>query len=303
MSSALEQWKFRDRLVSAITDDGSYRIAIVQADRVCKVAQEKHVLHPLESLILSELMVCAFLASAHLKGEERIILRLESPIGYVKQALAEVNAVGEARGYIHTRDIIEENMDKQKPLWNSIADCLLHFTKILYNNATPVTGTVEVVNSSLAETLAHYYSISEQTQSAVRISATVDMEFHIQHAMGLLVQKMPNAETRHDEQLEMNILQTPSFTELSSQGYQLDTMLELFLRGYPYKELWRRPIDFFCRCSKEKFMQKLYLLNRNDLVSMQEQGPQELVCQYCSARYIIEGTEFALLIREQDERN
>lgn len=303
MSSPLEQLKFRDRMISVMTNDGAYRIAIVKADEVCRTAQKNHSYNPLETLILSELMVCALLVSAHLKGEERIILRLDSPIGYVKQALAEVNATGEVRGYIHTRDIIEENLDKSRPLWNSIADCLLHSTKILYNNASPVTGTVEVINSSLAETLAHYFSVSEQTASAARISVTLAGDFHIQHAMGYLIQKMPGADGQGDNHLEKNLLLTPSFSELLDQGYYLDDMLKILLRGYPYSESWRRAVDFFCRCSKEKFMEKLLLLNRDDLLSMQSHGTQELVCQYCSATYHVAPEELAKLIAEKDKRN
>ena len=58
-------------------------------------------------------------------------------------------------------------------------------------------------------------------------------------------------------------------------------------------------LDFFCRCSKESFIQKLSLLNLEELKEMQHLHQTELVCQYCNAHYYLDEEELENIITQK----
>jgi molecular chaperone Hsp33 len=62
-------------------------------------------------------------------------------------------------------------------------------------------------------------------------------------------------------------------------------------------------LDFFCRCSKESFMQKLIALGQDELKDMQEKGNNELVCRYCNKKYTLDDNDFESLFVELNSMN
>ena len=63
------------------------------------------------------------------------------------------------------------------------------------------------------------------------------------------------------------------------------------------KELNRQLVDFFCRCSRERFIDALALLNIEDLKEMEGEG-QEISCHYCNNREFISKEEITKIIQE-----
>lgn len=61
------------------------------------------------------------------------------------------------------------------------------------------------------------------------------------------------------------------------------------------KELSRQLVDFFCRCTKDRFLNALSMLNYEDLKEMKGES-QEIVCQYCNNKENISKEEIAELI-------
>ena len=56
------------------------------------------------------------------------------------------------------------------------------------------------------------------------------------------------------------------------------------------------PIDFFCRCSMDRFKEILLTLGVSEIRDMESSGQNELVCQYCSKKYHLEPTDFMEII-------
>ena len=57
-------------------------------------------------------------------------------------------------------------------------------------------------------------------------------------------------------------------------------------------------VDFFCRCSKDSFKSKLITLGTKELISMQKEGHDKLVCQYCNSEYKLDDEDFEQIIEE-----
>ncbi|MDG5768239.1 Hsp33 family molecular chaperone HslO [Balneolales bacterium ANBcel1] len=276
-----EKILYRDRLLTAITDDGHYRIAIVKSTNLVRTAKKNHNLSLLSTVLLGRTLTGALLLASGMKGEERIQLRLEGngPAGAV---IAEASSHGEVRGYTLRPDA-ELDLANNEKLGDGIGIGLMSVSRILYNKARPVVGTVELVRGNVNEDLAFYLLQSEQIPSAVSLDVSIDGKGEVAQAGGVLIQAMPGADKEKTHQLEENIRSMPQIGRQLESGY-LDEVLDTVAGGIAVRELSRYPVDFFCRCSKNRFKRSLMLLDPEELLKMEGDG-EEMVCHYCGERY------------------
>jgi molecular chaperone Hsp33 len=64
---------------------------------------------------------------------------------------------------------------------------------------------------------------------------------------------------------------------------------------FEYTVIDSTQVDFFCRCSKDKFINSLVTFPHKMIVEMEENNENELVCQYCNAHYNLEKEDFEKL--------
>ncbi|MEX0681632.1 MAG: Hsp33 family molecular chaperone HslO [Balneolales bacterium] len=289
-----QRFLHRDRLLRAVTRDGNYRISIAKTTNLVRTARKKHNLSLLASILLGRALTGTILMAANLKGEERIQLKLEGngPIGAV---ITEATGHGEVRGYVVHPEAELDLLNDDK-LGDGIGIGVLSVSKILYNKARPVTGTVALARGNVNEDLAHYFLQSEQIPSAVSIDVGLDDQGEISEAGGVLVQAMPGATRDQTEQLEENIRTMPLLSKQFASGY-LGEVLKTVSGNIDVKELARYPIDFFCRCSRARFKNSLALVNPEELLAMQGKT-EELVCHYCGERYEITPEELKEIIQK-----
>ncbi len=51
-------------------------------------------------------------------------------------------------------------------------------------------------------------------------------------------------------------------------------------------------MDFFCRCSKENFKSILLGLGKEVVADMKKQGQNELVCNFCNKKHLLDDKDF-----------
>ena len=277
----------RDRLLRAIGKNGHFRISVIKTTEIVRTAREKHGLSMLTSVLLGRTLTGALLLASNLKGEERIQIRMEGA-GPVRAVTAEATSNGEVRGYV-SRPQAELDFQEQNSLGDGIGVGVMTVSKSLYNRSRPVSGTVALVRGNVNEDLAHYLLQSEQIPSAVSMDVAVDEQGVVSEAGGVLVQAMPGASRKEIERLEENIRNMPVVGHQLAGRYLEDVLSEVS-KGLEVKELARYPVDFFCRCSKDRFRNSLALLDPDELLSMKGET-EELVCHYCSKRYVFSREE------------
>ncbi len=291
---------YRDRLLRAITADGSCRIAVVKSTGLARQAQRSHRLALLSSVLLGRALTGAALLASTLKGQERIQLVFEGrgPVGLV---VAEASCNGEVRGYVRN-PLASIDQEKGEVLGDGILPGLLSVSKTLYNKAKPVVGSVELIGGNISEDLAHYLFQSEQIHSAVQLDVMLDEKGEVAEAGGVLVQALPGASEDIAGLIEENIRNMPPVHELIGNGY-IEKLLGAVTRGLEIKELDRYPVDFFCRCSRLRFKKALALLRPEELMTMKKEQ-EELVCHYCGKRYLFSRKEIDTMVRKsQVSRN
>ena len=124
----------------------------------------------------------------------------------------------------------------------------------------------------------------------------MDARGEVSDAGGVLVQAMPGATKERTLQIEENIRTMPKIGKQLATGYLEDILLRVN-KGIGVKELGRYPVDFFCRCSKEKFEKSLGMVNPDELIAMKG-GAEELVCHYCNSKYEFTRSEIEAIARK-----
>lgn len=241
-------------------------------------------------------MTATMLLASELKKEERIQLRMDGngPLGTV---IAEANSLGEVRGYVGNPDAEPDYSKDGVTLGDGIGVGILSFTKVLYNEAEPRTSAIEIVSGDVTADVAHYLVQSEQVPSAVLLDVGIDEDGNLTQAGGLLLQRLPGAPEGQIDMLQERLGSFPPIDQLLSDGQYIDSIMEKAISPIKVKELNRQPVDFFCRCTRERFLDALSMLNLNDLREL-EGETQEIVCHYCNNKEEISKEEIATLISE-----
>lgn len=291
-----EDFKTKDRLIKGISKDGNLKISVVKTTDVVKAARDKHDLSLLNTVLLGRALTGTMLMASELKGEERIKMRIEGegPVGLLS---AEANRVGEIRGYVQNP---EAELDYSRPnvsIGDGLGLGVLTFSKTLYNEAEPQTSTIELISGNITDDLAYYMVQSEQVPAAVLLDVGIDENGEITEAGGLIIQRMPGAPEGAIEQLQEKMLQFGDISEMLANDLYIDDIMVKAMEPLEVKELDRQPVDFFCRCTRERFVNALAMLGPEDLKEISDEG-QELVCHFCNEHYQVSQDEIEDLLMQ-----
>lgn len=294
-----ETFLFKDRILKAVTSDRNIKVSVVKTTDVVAEARKRHNLSLLNTVILGRALTGVMLLASELKGEERVQLRIEGdgPIGML---VAEANCAGEIRGYVQHPDAELDYADVSG-LGEGLGSGTLSFSKVLYNEAKPLTGVVSLQSGTINDDLAHYLLQSEQIASAISLDVQIDDKGNVKESAGILIQAMPDAPDGMINRLQQNLAMADPLGIQLSGGHYIDEILHDVIRPYSFKELDRYPVHFYCRCSKDRFMDALSLVSLEDLSSLEEEG-QELICHYCNEHYYVTQNEIKEIITKSKIR-
>lgn len=280
-----EKFFNKDRIIKGIADQESVKISVIKTTDVIKEAQERHQLSPAAAVMLGRTMTGAMLISAQLKGEERIKVTVQNdgPLGNI---YAEANSVGEMRGYV-ARPQTYIDWTQVSDITEIIGDGTLKVEKILYNEAQPLSGVVSLTDKTITGDFVHYLEQSEQVKSMMVLDVQIDEEGVVSEAGGILVQALPGADESLLKGIHDQIKNFPPLGNQFADGAYIDDIMNMVLLPAQPKELDRYPVDFYCRCNKDRFVDALALLGVDDLERMNSED-QEVVCHYCNEKYVIE---------------
>lgn len=291
-SNKIKEIKLADRILTLISKDGKFRAGVIKSSNISKHAQSVHKLPPIHSSLLSRLLTGASLMAAFLKGEERIILEAVGSRS-IKKIFAEAIQVGEVRGYMEYQSNHHDNISISDLLGNG----LFKVSKILYDKAEPIVGIVNLNKGDISSDLAYYFQKSEQIPTAVILDVHLGEDGLIEHSGGLIVQALPGATNKDITNIYEGLQVNPKITDLFIDKMIIEDVARLLI-PFEYDITKNYRVDFFCRCSKDKFMSKLLTLGIEEIKSMKYNNHNELICIYCNKHYYLEENDFDRLIKE-----
>ncbi len=290
----MQEYTVRDRMLRALSEDGTVRAVILSATEAVNTARVNHKLNPLATIILGELMMGALLAASSMKDEDRVTLRLETS-GPLQRAVVEATAGGEVRGYLNHPQPIPQSDERNEMIALELGDGFLHVSRQSEKAKEPITSSVQLLYRNITRDLTHYFAVSEQVPTALQLSLVFNNDFSVKSALGFMLQAMPGATEETLLKLETGIIDHPSLSAMAQDGLYIDAMLQKITAGVPFRELSRNPVDFFCRCTKKRFERALFMLPVGDLKSLSD-ADQVLSCHYCGKQYTLTRAEIEHLV-------
>ncbi|MCM3742012.1 Hsp33 family molecular chaperone HslO [Oceanobacillus luteolus] len=276
----------KDYLIKATAYNGRIRAYAAASTNTVEEARRRQDTWATASAALGRTLTIAGMMGAMLKGEDSNTIKIEGggPIGAI---VVDANADGHVRGYVTNPHVDFELNDKGKL---DVARAVgtsgsLSVIKDL-GLKDYFTGEVPIVSGEISEDFTYYFATSEQVPSAVGAGVLVNPDHTILAAGGFIVQVMPGADDEVIEKLEEQVKDFPAISKLIEQGYTPEQLLEKLFGDEPFTIHEKMPIEYRCRCSKERIANAISSLGNDEIEKMiEEDGGASATCHFCSEEY------------------
>src|SRR5699024_7658228 len=158
------------------------------------------------------------------------------------------------------------------------------------------------VSGEIGEDFTYYYANSEQIPSAVGAGVIVNPDHSVLASGGFIVQVMPGADEETITQIEDQLQSLPAISTLVRQGKTPGEIVEKLFAGEEVNILESLPVNFQCKCSKERVAQAIIGLGSDEIDKMMtEDNGAEATCHFCNERYTFTKEELATLKESTQE--
>ena len=276
-----------DRIIRGTAGNGQIRFFGVNClDTVIK-AQEIHGLSITTSVLIGRLLGAGLMMGLDQKSaDEKLTIKL-SGSGEVKTVIVTSDNQGRIKCYISNPKVeLALRDDGSINVGGALGEGTLTVTKDM-GSGHPYQGTIELQNGEIATDLSYYFSQSEQIPTAMGLGVLIEPGGEIRQAGGFLVQLMPDADDTVIDILERNLRELPNLTDLLDMGYQIEEILEkLILMGLDIKILLTQAAEYYCDCSRKKFLHGVKLLDKVELEDSIAKSEDVVVqCHFCNKEY------------------
>ena len=290
-----------DRMIRCITSDGSLMAAAVDTTNIVAIAQELHHTSAVGTAALGRMLSAASIMGAMLKQENASVTMKINGGGPLGSVVAIADSRGNVRGYVEHPEVeLPLKPNGKLDVGGGVGrDGLLMVIRD-FGEGEPYVGQVRIATGEIAEDITAYYAVSEQIPTVCALGVLVDKEEH--QAMltgGLLIQVLPGAAPEAIDRLEENIRTLEPMTTMLAKGMSMEEICQKALAGFEMEILDEFQVKYVCTCSRDKVVQALSTMRREDIVSLaDETGYAEASCQYCAKKYRFSVEELEEIARQ-----
>ena len=275
-----------DYIVRATAAGETVRAFAIRSTELTAEARELHHTFPVVTAALGRLLSAGAMMGSMMKGENdklTIQVKGDGPIG---QMTVTVDSHGNVKGFPADPSVdIPLKRAGKLDVGAAVGRGTLTVSMDL-GLKEPYNGQVEIQTGEIGDDLAYYYTVSEQTPSAVGLGVMVDRDSSVKHAGGFIIQIMPDAAEETISALEAKIAEAGPVTEMMEEGMSPEDILAYYLGDLDLKITEKLPVRYYCGCSKEKVAGALATISTEDLEELINDGEEiEVKCYFCNSAY------------------
>jgi len=244
------------------------------------------------SVMLAETLTLAVTLASALKYEGIFTLQVQGN-GPISLLVADITSEGAVRGYARfdedrVQAVANDVLVGAAPVPRLLGSGHLAFTVDQGQDMERYQGIAELDGSTLSDCAHHYFRNSEQLETAIFLTSSLDKDQEGVCAGALMVQRMPRQNMHEDADEDgwrrtVAILASLSADELLDSRLDHDALLyrlyhEDGVRAYEAHKLFHR-----CRCSRDKVATTLKAFPRAEIIG--DDGVSQVVCEFCKADY------------------
>lgn len=282
----------KSTLLRGMTRDGSARILVMDSRAMVNGMIAAHHTAPTASAALGRLLTAASMIGSLLPEAGNTLTLNVAGDGAAGRLLAVADYCGDVKGYIQNPAVDPPRRpDGKLDVGTAVGQGTLSVIRQVGGD-DPQVGTVPLVSGEIAEDLASYFANSEQIPTLLSLGVLIDTDHTCRAAGGVLIQLMPFPDEETVDRLEQNAAALSHISSLFADGMSCEKVAELALAGIPYDLFDTLQPAYRCDCSRERMLEKLRTLKREEICSLldeqQAEGkPRELeaVCRFCQTGY------------------
>jgi molecular chaperone Hsp33 len=276
-----------DHIVRVLAKEAGVLAMACSARAVVQEAARRHAASPVATAALGYGLSAAALMGSLLKVQQSVAIKVEGN-GPLQKMVVESDSYGRLRGYVANPEWSMAGAAETVDVAGAVGRLGLLTVvkdlgvKNLYESVVPLqTGELD-------KDLMYYLMQSEQILSLLELGAEVNVDGRIAAAGGFLLQAVPGHDTAVLEQLVERTEDLPPIERMLAEGDTPAGVLREIFGDVSYEVLETRPIVFHCTCSRERSLQALRLLDREDLLTLIAEGEAVIDCHFCHERYVFD---------------
>jgi len=262
---------------------------LVHLDECWEAARARTDYPPNVSTILGQAFVATALLAGTIKFDGKVTLQVRGS-GDVHLLVVQITNDGNLRGLARW----EHEPINTVPVEVFGADARMSITIEADQYSEPYQGIVPLEGESLADSIKHYFAVSEQLKTQVHFAVSDTS------VSGLLLQTLPPSEQKVDDEdgwaRASALADTVTEQELLSEAPQ--TLLHRLYHEEQVRLFEPDNLEFACNCSKERTDNMLISLGEAEVLDIvAEQGEVSVNCEFCNAFYRYDSVDVAALFK------
>lgn len=301
-----------DQLVKALALNDHVRLYIARTTEMVEEANRRFHCSPTSLAALGRVLSIASVMGSMLKSDQEMLTININGGGPIGSIVVDAYSSGNVRGFVSNPQAEAEPIEAGHLNVAGVVgtDGTLTVTKDL-DMEENWSGTVELQTGEIGMDFAYYFTLSEQTPTAVSVGVKVNPDGHVQAAGVLVLQMMPDA-TDTDISICEHVLAGLKPMSTIIEEYDDSSLAALAEDLFDdAKVLSTTPIAFKCTCSHESTAAVLATMSAAELQKMiDEDHGASVICNFCNEEYkfsedelkkILENTKKNLKITEELE--
>jgi molecular chaperone Hsp33 len=289
-----------DRCLSFNLDNNAFRGRIVRLDKVLNDIFSHQTYPDNVAAAVAETSALGVLISSLMKFEGIFTLQMQGN-GPLSVLVADVTSAGKVRATakydakaIEDAQALRKTEGEIEPAPHWLGQGNLIFTIDQGKNTDLYQGVVDLQGKNLAECALRYFKNSEQIDTHLRLFLQKDGKNW--KAAGILIQKMPTkggnkdisddkdelAELWNEDKILTDSLKQE---EIFDEKLSLEDILFRLFHEHQVRVIKDAEYQFGCRCSREKLLNTLSSMKKEDIDDMAENGKITATCNFCGQVY------------------
>ncbi|MGL5354228.1 MAG: Hsp33 family molecular chaperone HslO [Clostridium sp.] len=289
----------KDKIIIATAKDGMVRIIAGVTTNLVNEASEIHNCSPVAAAAFGRMLTAGALLGSTLKSEKEVMTLKVNGNGEAKGITVTTYEGGKVKGFVGNPEFTLPLKENGKLDVSGYVGTEGEFIVIKdLGLKDPYVGHVPLISGELAEDLAYYFTVSEQTPSAVSLGVLVDKDNSIKSAGGFIIQMLPDADELLADMITYRLEEVPAITTMLAEGKTLEEIIGYIFEGMDLKILEETTPSFTCNCSRDKVEKALISIGKKDLTEIYEEGKEEeLKCHFCNTAYKFTNDDIGNLLK------
>ena len=276
-----------DKLVRATAKEGQVRIIAAITTDLVNEGVAMHLCAPTGAAVFGRMLTAGTLMGTMLKSKEDSLTLQMDGGGEAKGVLVTAHADSSVKGYIGNPNVdLPANSKGKLDVGGAIGkDGFLRVIRDM-GLKEPYIGQVPIYTGEIGDDLAYYFTVSEQTPSAVGLGVLVDTDMSIKAAGGFIIQMMPGADEFLADIITYRLEEIPSITEFITKGMSIEEILEFIFEDMELKIHEEVKPTYKCDCCRERVEKALISIGKKDLEELyNDEKTEEIKCHFCNKNY------------------